>query len=292
MEQSSHRSSGLTCSIAPWTGTFVWTVYGAAVLEENDRLNACETQIGYRFNDRDLLALALTHASEKAGRTGIELSDEEPSERAEGVPAPTSLDNERLEFLGDSVLGMVVCEELFHTYPEATEGELTNIKSVLVSRSVLSRISDDLHIPDCMALGKGMSSYEQLPESLRANVFEAVVAAIYLDGGIETAREFILRHMQEHVQLIENNRHRRNHKSMLQQYAQRDFNITPTYRIIAEEGPDHVKEFEVVAIIGNVEYAHGRGKSKKDAEQQAAGRTLKMLRKRKKSQTPSVDEDE
>jgi ribonuclease-3 len=261
-------------------------------LQDNDRLDVCEAQIGYHFRNRDLLSLALTHASDKAGKFDHEPDNEDLAENGEEPLSPVMLDNERLEFLGDSVLGMVVCEELFHTYPESTEGEMTNIKSVLVSRSVLSKISDDLGLAEFMALGKGMSSYELLPESLRANVFEAVVAAIYLDGGIDAARGFILEHMREHIQLVESNKHRRNYKSTLQQYAQREFGITPTYRVIAEEGPDHIKEFEVVAIIGDTEYAHGRGKSKKDAEQQAAGRTLRALREKTKSSSPLFDDED
>jgi ribonuclease-3 len=238
-----------------------------------ERLHVCEARIGYTFRDPQLLALALTHASDKAGRLDLELENDDPEPVHDAEP----LDNERLEFLGDSVLGMVVCDELFHRYPHAAEGELTNVKSVVVSRRTLARLSDAIGIPEFMSLGKGMTTYERLPESLRANVFEAVVAAIYLDGGLDEARRFVLKHIGEQIRRVERDEHRRNYKSVLQQYTQREFSATPTYRVIREEGPDHIKEFEIVAVIGERQYATGRGKSKKDAEQEAARATLRML---------------
>jgi ribonuclease III len=243
--------------------------------EEVARIEACEKRLAYHFRNPDLLLLALTHASDKPART-----DPPPEGTTEAVPPTPSreyLDNERLEFLGDSVLGMIVCEELFHSYPQSTEGALTNVKSVVVSRPVLARLSDELGIPEFLSLGKGMAGYGRLPESMRANVFEAVVAAIYLDGGIEEARRFVLAHIHAEIELVESDRHAKNYKSNLQQYSQREFGITPRYRVTSEAGPDHVKEFEVVTIIGDQTYATGRGKSKKDAEQESARRTLEML---------------
>jgi len=239
------------------------------------RLESCEKRLGYHFRNPDLLVLALTHASDKAVRAEVPLEDT----TEESPPASPSrlLDNERLEFLGDSVLGMIVCEELFHSYPQSTEGELTNIKSVVVSRPVLARLSDELGIPEFMSLGKGMASYDRLPESMRANVFEAIVAAIYIDGGLEEARRFVLAHIHRQIELVEKDQHTKNYKSNLQQYSQREFGITPRYRVLSEAGPDHIKEFEVVAVIGDRQWAAGRGKSKKDAEQEAARRTLRLL---------------
>jgi ribonuclease-3 len=243
--------------------------------EDAARLDGCEKRLEYHFRNRDLLALALTHASDKSART--ETPPEGTTEAVSPAPLREYLDNERLEFLGDSVLGMIVCEELFHSYPQSTEGELTNVKSVVVSRPVLARLSDELGLPEFLSLGKGMTSYGRLPESMRANVFEAVIAAIYLDGGIEEARRFVLTHIRKQIQLVENDQHVKNYKSSLQQYSQREFGITPRYRVTSEAGPDHVKEFEVVAIIGDRPCAAGRGKSKKDAEQESARRTLEML---------------
>lgn len=240
---------------------------------DDDRLQTCEQCLDYHFEDRDLLALALTHASDKAGRTDL-------SGNASAPPSVSAAlaDNERLEFLGDAILGMVICETLFERYPNWSEGDLTNVKSVVVSRDILAKMSDELGLAGFMSLGKGMTTQSRLPKSLRANVFEAVVAAIHLDGGLEAARAFIIRNVAEHIKRIEKNEYRKNYKSTLQQYAQREFSITPTYRVINEQGPDHIKEFEVVAIIGDKEYAAGRGKSKKDAEREAAEHTLRKLK--------------
>jgi ribonuclease III len=240
---------------------------------EDPRLLACEERIRYRFKNRALLALALTHSSEKATR--IEAAAEHGPRAGEPVDL---VDNERLEFLGDSVLGMIVCEELFRLYPASNEGDLTGIKSVVVSRPALAEFSDAMGIPEFMALGKGMASVARMPESLRANVFEALVAAMYLDGGLEPVREFVLRHERPMIRQVEHDQHHANWKSTLQQYAQRELGATPTYRVLSEEGPDHVKQFAVAAMLGEREYATGRGKSKKDAEQEAAKNTMEMLK--------------
>jgi ribonuclease-3 len=243
--------------------------------DDAERLKKCQARLGYHFRNADLLMLALTHASDKAARA--EVPPEDTTDLAPPAPPRESLDNERLEFLGDSVLGMIVCEELFHTYPQSTEGELTNVKSIVVSRPVLARLSDKLGIPEFLSLGKGMTTYDRLPESMRANVFEAIIAAIYLDGGLEEARRFVLTHIRGQIDLVESDQHVKNYKSTLQQYSQREFGITPRYRVASEAGPDHIKEFEVVAIIGDRSYASGRGKSKKDAEQESARSTIRML---------------
>jgi ribonuclease-3 len=256
------------------------------VSPDDPRLSSCEEHLGYRFRNRRLLALALTHSSDKA--THIEAAAELAASPEAGVPAaPLELvDNERLEFFGDSILGMIVCEELFRRFPEATEGDLTNIKSVVVSRPILAKISDRLGIAEFMSLGKGMTTYSKLPESLRANVFEAVVAAMYIDGGLDPVRQFVLAHQRPLIEQVEQDQHRANYKSTLQQYTQHEFGITPTYRVISEEGPDHIKMFEVVAIVGERECAAGRGKSKKDAEQEAAKNTLDLLLKSAETPEP------
>ena len=230
--------------------------------EAADRLRQCKESIGYQFSDTELLRLALTHASDKTSG-GSE----------------STLDNERLEFLGDAILGMVVCEKLFSKYPDFTEGELTTIKSVVVSRSILAKVSSRMGLPAFMWLGKGLGGHEHLPTSLKANIFEAVVGALYLDGGLNAARSFILEHLSGQMSLVEKNQHQKDFKSLLQHYAQREIGRTPTYRVVSEEGPDHIKQFEVVTVIGKTEYATGGGKSKKDAEQHAAEKTYHMLTK-------------
>lgn len=238
------------------------------------RLAGCQELIGYRFRNPELLRLALTHASDKPAS----VRPEPGRESVEAPPTPpATLDNERLEFLGDAVLGMLVCENLFIENPDFSEGELTAVKSVVVSRNVLAKVSRQIGLPGYMSLGKGMEAHDRLPRSLEADVFEAVVGAIYLDGGMAETRRFVLEHLTAQIELVEADQHQKNFKSLLQQYTQREMGCTPTYRVVAEEGPDHIKQFEVVAVIGGKPYATGRGKSKKDAEQEAAEEALRML---------------
>lgn len=124
---------------------------------------------------------------------------------------------------------------------------------------------------------EGVSRRRRLPGSLLANVFEAIIAAIYKDGGLEPARRFILRNVYHEVLAVAEDRHHRNYKSLLQQWAQKELNETPTYRVVCEKGPDHLKSFEVVAVIGRQRYSTGSGRSKKEAEQIAARETLAVL---------------
>jgi len=220
------------------------------------RVRGCEERIGYRFKDPILLFQALTHSSIK--------TFDNPS-------------NERLEFLGDSVLGLVMTEFLYNFFQNHDEGDLTQIKSVVVSTSVLARESERLSLDQSYSVGKGVIRKRKLPVSLLANVFEAVVAAIYKDAGLEPARRFVIRNLYHQALAVAENRHKRNYKSILQQYAQKEMNITPTYRVVAEKGPDHFKSFEVVAMVGKRKYRSGMGRSKKEAEQIAARETFKAL---------------
>lgn len=220
------------------------------------QLALCEERIGYRFEDRSLLYQALTHSS---------------------IKTFTKPSNERLEFLGDSVLGLVMTEFLFNFFREQDEGTLTQIKSVVVSTDVLAKASERLGMGELFNVGKGVSRKRRLPRSLLANVFEAVVAAIYKDGGLEAARRFVLRNIYHEVLAVADDRHQRNYKSLLQQWVQKELNLTPTYRVISEKGPDHHKQFQVVAVVGKQRYAVGAGRSKKEAEQLAARQTLETL---------------
>lgn len=220
------------------------------------RVRDCEAQVGYRFKEPQLLSQALTHSSIK--------TEDNPS-------------NERLEFLGDSVLGLVMTEFLYNYFHDHDEGELTQIKSVVVSTTVLAQESDRLMLSSFYNVGKGVTRRKHLPVSLQANVFEAVVAAIYKDGGLEAARRFILRNLFHHVLAVAEDEHQKNYKSLLQQWAQKELNVTPTYRVLSEKGPDHLKHFEVVAMVGREAHGSGVGRSKKEAEQVAARETLKVL---------------
>lgn len=217
--------------------------------ELQDHLAACEALIGYEFRDRNLLLRCLTHAS--VARTRLE-------------------SNERLEFLGDAILGAVVCELLFHRFPEETEGELTRIKSILVSRHTCARISEEAGLGRFLILGKGLAMGDNVPTSILAAVFESLVAGVYLDGGMDAARRFIRQWLDAEIDRILLSSHGKNYKSLLQQIAQKTLGATPIYLLRDEKGPDHAKCFKVAAMVGNETYAAAWGPSKKEAEQRAA----------------------
>jgi len=182
-----------------------------------------------------------------------------------------------MEFLGDAVLGMVVCAELYNRFPDYLEGELTKIKSAVVSRKVCAEVSDALSLPDCLFLGKGMSGRAALPPSLSAAVLESVIGAIYLDGGLEPAQRFILRVMSPHIDKAAGSEHQRNYKSQLQQYAQKTISAAPVYELLDEKGPDHSKCFEVSVMLAGQQFPPAWGPSKKEAEQKAAYLALDEL---------------
>jgi ribonuclease-3 len=219
-------------------------------------LNDCEAALGYRFRNRDLLRNCLTHASGANHRLAS---------------------NERLEFLGDAIMGAVVCEMLYHRFPEETEGELTRIKSIVVSRTTCAKISEALSLPKFLLLGKGLSIHETVPMSVAAAVFESLVAGIYLDGGLVPAQGLIQRLMGPEIELAGGLEHGKNYKSLLQQYAQKVFGATPVYRLLDEKGPDHSKCFKVTALIGQQSYHPAWGANKKAAEQRAAQNALYEL---------------
>ena len=220
------------------------------------KLERCQKIIGYEFRDIGILLSALTHSSVASTRTQS---------------------NERMEFLGDSILGMIVCENLFRKYPEYLEGELTKIKSIVVSRRVCAKISRQLALDECLIVGRGMLK-SAMPRSLMSDVFEAIVAAIYLDGGIEAASRFIMEHLEPEIRLAADGHHGGNYKSSLQQVAQRELKGTPIYRLVNEFGPDHSKQFCVAAEIAGKRYTPAWGRNKKEAEQRAAGNALAELR--------------
>ena len=208
-----------------------------------------ERRIGYAFRDRTPLSLALVHAS----IAGTRLES-----------------NERLEFLGDAILGMVICDYLFRTYPNALEGELTKIKSNVVSRRSCAEIALELGLEADLVLGKGMGGRENLPSSLAAAAFESIIGAIYLDGGLDPAREFVLRHLAPRVAQAARLGHQHNFKSVLQQALQRCGLSNPAYVVLEERGPDHAKCFNVAVDSNGRRFPPCWGTSKKQAEQQAA----------------------
>lgn len=224
--------------------------------DDLDVLELCQRAIGYRFRDPTRLREALTHASSANHRL---------------------VSNERLEFLGDAILGAIVCELLYRMYPESLEGDLTRIKSAVVSRRTCARISSELGFPDFLTLGKGMGGQEQAPSSVYSDVFESVLGAIYLDGGMDAAKQFIVPLLEPEVRLTAEGQGPANYKSSFQMLAQKRFGETPTYSLLGEQGPDHSKCFEVAAEVAGRRFAPAWGRNKKDAEQNAALNALAEL---------------
>jgi len=240
------------------------TGWGRAV-DPSDSVEAFQAYLGIRFEHPDRLREALTHSSAK--------SPEMPC-------------NERLEFLGDSILGTVIADRLFRDYPDFDEGELTQVKSEVVSSRTLARVGKNLGFEKFIAVGKGLKKQRGLPPSLVAGVMEALFGAIHLDQGMEAARAFILRCLESQIEAVLANRHRKNYKSILQNYTQKVLGITPGYRVTGESGPDHGKTFEVEVRMGNFRFAPGRGRSKKEAEQQAAENAYVALTGKRKRFLP------
>jgi ribonuclease-3 len=222
----------------------------ARLVTEAEALEKAQQIVGYTFRDKALLTTALTHSS---------LADHRLNS------------NERLEFLGDAVLGVIICQELYQRFPYLLEGELTKIKSAVVSRMTCAAASHKLNLVECLFLGKGMSQRAGLPDSLAAAVFEAMVASMYLDSGdLQMVRDFVLTVMNPYIEEAAQSDHQRNFKSQLQQHAQQYMGATPVYDLLDEQGPDHHKCFEVCVVINGRRFDSAWGPSKKCAEQKAA----------------------
>lgn len=212
-----------------------------------------EATLGYAFRDRSLLEQALRHAS---------WCNEHPGERLD--------DNERLEFLGDAVLDLVVGHKLMTRYPQLREGELSVTRAQVVSEAGLSEVAGQLGIGAWLMLGKGEEkSGGRSKPSILADAFEAILAAVYLDGGFDAAGGIVERLLAERIATVEFKGFY-DFKTRLQETAQARLKATPTYRVVQEIGPDHDKRFVVAVTIGNDEWARAAGKSKKEAEQMAA----------------------
>lgn len=212
--------------------------------------------LNYQFKDISFLDEALTHSS---------LADDRLNS------------NERFEFLGDSVLSLVTCKTLFDRFPEYLEGDLTKIKSRLVSRKTCAMIANDLGLPDFMRVGKGMDQTKAMSGSIAAASLEALIAAIYLDGGMEPAERFILESLDPLIEETNAKQHQENFKSLLQQYCQKEFGRTPLYQLLDEKGPDHNKCFEMAVTVNHCQYPGAWGVTKKEAEQKAAFNVLVEL---------------
>jgi ribonuclease III len=225
-------------------------------------LDEVQRRLGYQFSRLPLLLEALTHTSylNESGKSG-------------------EADSERLEFLGDAVLNLVTGHYLVNAFPHATEGELSKLRARLVSEDALARVARRLCLGDALRLGKGeaLTQGKEKP-SILADALEAVLAAIYLDGGLDAAAACVKRNFAEELAASESAvTTPTDFKTELQERSQRDFDVLPQYRTIQQSGPDHEKIFEVEVVIRGIRYGSGTGRSKKEAEQLAAQRALEQL---------------
>ncbi len=230
-------------------------------VSSSENIQHLEKKIGYRFKKKALITEALTHksfAKEKSGES--------------------ELFNERLEFLGDATLELIISDYLFNTYHQYTEAELSKIKAYVVKESTLANAALKLDIGPHLHLGKGeeASGGREKP-SLLANAFEAIIAAIYLDGGFQKARDFSLRNLEDKVKSLIKKDLLFDFKTRFQEIVQGKFGVLPQYRIIKEKGPEHMKIFETKVYVKNKYYGSGKGKSKKEAAQKAAETGLKKI---------------
>jgi ribonuclease-3 len=224
-------------------------------------LAGLQTILGVSFNDQSILQQALVHRS-----------------FLNEVPDATVASNERLEFLGDAVLGFVVAEDIFHRFPDLAEGELTKLRSALVRGETLSRIALSLGLGDYLYLGRGEeeSGGRRRPRNLSC-AMEAVIGAVLVDGGFEASRVFILRVLEADLERAIEDKLVADYKSRLQQIIQLERRITPVYRTVEEVGPDHAKVFTVEVLAGNAILGKGSGRSKRAAEMEAARAAIEVL---------------
>ncbi len=225
-----------------------------------------EKKIKYRFHDSDLLKIALTHRSYSYESQEEDLTD-----------------NEIFEFLGDSVLGLVVADFLVTAYPGVSEGELSKLKSTVASTTSLSLFAKNIKLDKYILLGKGEEkSGGRKKKTILAGAYEALIAAIYLDGGFHEAKRFIMEHLKPFFRKINVDKFFiNNYKSALQEYFQKESLPAPNYKMVTTQGPDHKRQFTVEVLLKKSCLAKATGSSKKEAEQKAAQKALKSLLGRK-----------
>lgn len=220
-----------------------------------------EEKVGYLFEKKELLYAALTHRSYV----------NEHREQSIGH-------NERLEFLGDSVLGLVMADLLYHRLPDESEGFLSSVRSRLVDSSACAAYFQKLGLSPFLLLGRGEQMSEgRQKQSILADAFEGLVGALFLDGGLAAARSFLLCHFEEEVKAAIGSPSR-NYKAELQDFSQRKFHQVPVYKVVEESGPEHAKSFHVLVFLNDEEVGKGQGSSKKEAEQRAAYDAVVRLR--------------
>ncbi len=237
---------------------------GGMVVTLPQAFDALEARVGYRFRDRGLLEHALTHKS-----------------KAHEDPSGGVADNESLEFLGDAVLGLVVSDALFRAFPTYSEGQKSKIKANMVSTTSLAEMAELMGLGEHMILGRGEEKTGgRHKQALLADTCEALIAAIYLDGGLEPARQFLLRELGRYLEDARQPEYfGRDHKSRLQERLQGLGRPLPSYRVASEVGPDHSKLFYVDVVVGDAILAQGAGRTKKDAEQEGARLALQEIAK-------------
>ncbi|KAA0971029.1 ribonuclease III [Aureimonas fodinaquatilis] len=222
-------------------------------MKHQTSLPKLEKLLGVTFTDRERLALALTHSSLQQGRDAANY--------------------ERLEFLGDRVLGMAVAERLFALYPDADEGELSVRLNMLVSAETCALVADEIDLARFIRFGVDLKNLaDARTRSIRADVVEALIAAVYLDHGYEVARDFILRHWEHRLHSAASAR--RDPKTELQEWAHRATGAAPSYELLERSGPDHEPVFTVRASVKGFAAETGKGRSKRQAETEAASRIL------------------
>ena len=227
----------------------------------SEQLNRFQQKTGISFNDTNLLITAFKH------RSYLNVTNEE-----------RVASNERLEFLGDAVLDLIVTDYLYGKFPKRTEGQLSKIKSILVSKPVLAEIATNLSLGNFILINKGEEKTGgRKRQSILADTLEAVLGALYLDQGMEITRTFIQDNLFTNFKSIMQRELYRNYKSILLEYAQSNLNKLPEYKVVNEIGPDHNKEFIISVYLNGKEVGRGRGKSKKMAEQEAAKFALQKI---------------
>jgi ribonuclease-3 len=222
-------------------------------------IETLEKKLGYEFKDKKLIIEALTHKSYKQ-----------------------PYDNERLEFLGDAVLDLIVGEYLFLKFKNSDEGKLSKIRASLVNETGFDKLARALNLGEYILLSNAEDNNGgREKSSLLSNAFEAIMGAIYLEAGLEMVREITIRLIEQNHKEISLDSLFRDFKTTLQELTQARFGITPEYKVIASRGPDHKKEFEVAVYIEDKEYARATGKSKKIAQQEAAKLAVDILKEEK-----------
>lgn len=231
------------------------------IAERKEKLSELEQKINYAFKKIYLLDRAMTHSS-YANQYNLSYMEH----------------NERMEFLGDSVLGLVVSEYIFKKYRNKPEGKLTKIRANIVCEASLYERAKRIDLGEYLQLGKGEEiTGGRERASILADAYEALIAAIYIDGGIESSREFIIPRFVDAIESVVNKEGFKDYKSRLQEHVQKDPSSTIKYETVGEEGPDHNKVFFVNVCINNSLAGKGSGKSKKEAEQEAARSALVSL---------------